>query len=480
MNSWNSDVVIVFLAILPIILLATADLIFIKYNRIFSVMLISITVVHELVLVAYPSLFAVFSNFEFEKLLRYGVDREQYIKVLLIENIFIICFLSIFIFSLLIRQKRNKVFNIKDYRFFLLLVIIGILIYSFNIVHRPSLDEIIKSYQSQGILDNGNVFMSLLTNTFQFPSLIAASFLSIKGKNERYPKYFKLLGILLLILVIVTGLITGVRGKIVWVIDFGIIVAILKRRFKPLVYIIILLALFLPLNTVMVQQIRPITSELANEGSLTPRAIYNILGIIIHGIDNKSDLEKKNGILETLAERAQGPRNSFALIKNYDLGEGPGLKILMGALVFPIPRSIYPNKPVTGSPDNNFQDAGIFKVMAENYNMSYITMGPLLASAHSYWVGGYLGVMAIAILTALFWLVVIKIASNFSMELGALILLICCCALLIDGLLTMFYPLYSLINISWKALLPILILLELRKFNIKSSFIKKSDVLFIE
>lgn len=421
------------------------------------------TLIHESILVSMPCFFSVFSNLKYEKLLRFNVDSYDILRVIFVENIYVSVFLIPFLF--LGKRLRNNTGNYRKlYNFFAIITCLGIFVYVYQIIHRPSIEEIVDSYSQSGLSSSSNKFVSLFTITFEHASIIIAAILSIKGKDESYPKIYQYLGFLMLFLVLVLVIVSGVRGRVLWVAEFVLLISIFKRRLKPLFFMLVLLIALIPLNTILVTQIRPISEEIAKEGGITNKAIVNIFTVIIKGV--KEPQSDKVGIIESLVERAQGPRNSVALLKEFDSGNSPGLNIYNGAIFYFIPRSII-NRPVIGSPTGNFKDAAIFKVMDLNYpENSFITMGPFLASAHAYWEGGYFGVILIALIASCLWILIIKVSYNQPLLLGVLVCLLCCCALLIDGFISVFTPLYSLISIFWKNLLP-LFLFYLVYYNVK-------------
>jgi hypothetical protein len=462
---------ILILSILPPLLLATFGYIFYKKNRILETLIFSATLIHEIILISFPCIFAVFSDFKFEKLLRFELHDYDLLKVIAVENAYILCFLLPFIFFFRKREAPWSFDNEKLYNFFAFITLIGITVYVYQIIHRPTIEEIVDSYSQSGLEGSSNKFISFFTLTFEHASIIVAAIISIRGKSETYPKLYQYLGILMLVLVLSLVIVSGVRGRVVWVAEFVLLIALLKKKYKPLLLMLLLVIALIPLNNILVTQIRPISEEIAKEGGITNKAIVNIIKTIIDGVREPS--KDETNVLQSLAERAQGPRNSAVLMREHDEGRSLSPNIYTGALFYFIPRIIF-NRPVIGSPNENYKDAGIFKVMELNYaEASFITMGPLLASAHAYWEGGYLGVVIIAILASFLWITIIWFCYKQPTLFGVLVVLLCCCALLIDGFISIFTPLYALIAIFWKNLLPLFLFyfmymkLKIPKFRFK-------------
>lgn len=466
------NILIIILSLIPPILLGGFGLLFYLRKRPLESLVFLATSIHETILVAFPCIIAVVTNFKFEKVLRFPVYNVDVLKILFVENLYIGVFLLPF---LLLRRKIPKVNPSSHslYRFFALIVSIGIIVYSYQIIHRPSLKQIIESYSQSG-LESANKFIAFFTLTFEHTSIIAAAILSIRSKQEAYPKIYQYMGYIMILLVLGLVIVSGVRGRIIWVSEFIFLVAIIKKRYKPLFLIGILMTALVPLSNILVQQIRPISEEIAKEGGLTGTALMNISSTIVKGVENPD--KTGPGFIESLAERAQGPRNSIAFIREHDQGYRPGLNIYTGALLLFMPRVII-DRPVLGSPTQNFDDAAIFKVMQLNYaDATFLTMGPVLASGHAYWEGGYLGVLILALLSSLIWITVIRFSYRLPVLLGILLCILSSCALLVDGFITMFTPLYAMVSLFWKNLLPLFLLfLVYAKIRLPKLVFFKSD-----
>lgn len=415
------------------------------------------TLIHETLLVSLPCLYAIFFDFHFEKSLRFSFSPYDLLNVLFIENVYILCFLLPFLLFLkLYKRPHEALIPGKLYSFLALITFIGIIVYIYQIINRPTIEQIVESYSQSGLNSSVNPFVAFFTITFEHTAIISASLLSIKGKKENYSKFYQYLGWIMLFLVVFLVIVSGVRGRIIWVAEFVVIVSVFKRNLKPIILMIPLVLALIPLNNILLEQIRPISEEIAKEGGLTNKALVNIARTIISGVNDKNKLEGPS-LLESFAERAQGPRNSIVMIREYDEGNAPGLNIYTGAIFYFTPRVLF-DRPVIGSPNGDFQDAAIFKVMNLNYDTSFITMGPLLASAHAYWEGGYLAVVLIGLITCLLWILLLRFCYRYPLPLGFLVCLLGCCALLIDGFVTALSPLYAMISIFWKNFLPLCLL----------------------
>lgn len=450
-----TNLLLVIFSIIPLVLLLSITLVFYKRGRLFEAVLFLATLIHETILVSYPTIYAVINDFKFEKLLRYEVLSSDLLKVVFIENIYILFFLFPFLLQLKPKSISFSISSPKIYSFFALICFVGVVVYLYQLINRPTIEQIVESYANSGLPESSNKFISFFTITFQHASIIIASVLSIRAFNEDYPKRYQYIGIIMLVSVLLMVLFSGVRGGLIWTAEFVLLISLLKKQKKPIFIMLLLLLSFIPLNNILLTKIRPISEEVAKEGGVTTVAAINIVKTIFTSVNEKR--EDSPSIFESLSERAQGPRNSIALIKLYDKGLGQGINIYKGAFFVFVPRFIM-ERPVYGSSTNSFEDAGIFKVMQLNYDTTFINMGPLLASAHAYWEGGYLGLVIIALLASFFWIIILRFSYKLEPLVGLVFCLLTCCALLIDGFITMLYPLYSLIGIFWKNLFPLYLL----------------------
>lgn len=440
----------------PILLLFSLVYFFYKKNRRLEFIIFLATLIHEALLITLPTILDVTDGYKYEKSLRFNVTPEELLKVIFTENIYVLAFCIPFV---LFSQKKTfeKPSTDKLYNLFAAITSLGIIVYAIQIVNRPTISDIIDSYSQSGLSGASNPLVAIFNIVFEYTAVLCAAILSVRGKDEIYPRLYQAIGIIMLMLALALAVVTGVRGRIVWVSEFVFLVAVYKRQFKPMLYIAVLALIFIPINNVLVTQIRPITEEIAKEGGITNEALINIGQTLIKGYSEKNTDKESGSFIKSIQERAQGPRNSIMLMREYDNGNSPGLNLYNGAIFYFIPRSVF-NRPVIGSFTSNYKDAAMFKVMDLNYPVTTIlNMGPFLASAHAYWEGGYWGVIVIALCCATLWLLIFRFAYSKPSLFGLLVCLLFACSLLIDGLISVFTPLYSIIALFWKNFLPLYI-----------------------
>jgi hypothetical protein len=85
-------------------------------------------------------------------------------------------------------------------------------------------------------------------------------------------------------------------------------------------------------------------------------------------------------------------------------------------------------------------------------------MGPVLASAHAYWEGGWVWLVIAGALTGVFWRGAMLWSDRNDAQIALVFGLTFGSAFLIDGFMTMMYPVYTLIDIVWSSILPLALL----------------------
>lgn len=455
------------LAILPPIFIV---LILVLKNKILDKLIISVlfaTLLHEFFLVTFPVLYSLNNNFEHESLLDVSVTRDDLINVMFGETLYILTFSIVFIIGLKIKKswiykERHKlntfIFdNLTEKRLFIFLISIGAFTFFLQLatmglsISNPILAQL--DAWSSGIF-------------FSYTPIVASAIIVTKKNIFKYaPKLSKLATICLISLVII-GILTAARGRIMWVASLIIIMGYINSQKKIIYYSIFALIIFLPFFSFLGN-----FKSLAATSLISGGKSSDLVKIIYEERNTIADLAQNNGsFFYSFSERAQGPRNSVILYNAFDQGKGPNLSIYLGSFLFPIPRFFWPTKPIPGSVDEDETHSAVFKVMDIGHDSPY--MGPILASAHAYWEGGYWTVFVYGIFTGILWIGVFLFCSKLPYNLSMIIVLSFTAALLIDGFLTIFSPLYAYILIFWKWVLPTLIMYIFFKLFLKTNKLK--------
>jgi hypothetical protein len=258
----------------------------------------------------------------------------------------------------------------------------------------------------------------------------------------------------LLLSVVVYGLVTGLRGRITWVLFAGIALAGLFGKRKALVVMAASLAAVAPLLAPLGDGAYRFSLNSSLSGLPQTQVVPNLLDHLA----SRASTSSLQQTLDSLMERAMGPRNSVTLFHLYDEGAGAGYRPILSALVFPIPRALWNGKHPAGSTDETPYGAAMYRVMTRGHGSPYYNMGPFLASAHAYWEGGWPWLVFTALASGAIWRIILKWCSAQSLAIGALIAMVFTSSLLIDGFYTAFVPTYSLIRAFWQCCLPLLCL----------------------
>jgi hypothetical protein len=439
-------------------------------NKVITAVLFA-TLIHEVCLVTYPVLHSIVTDFSFEKLMAISISTNDLIKVMLGESIYVLMFCLVLMFGLgMTKSGRKNENNVScnsvtipktEYNVLRFLIILGGFLFATQLI-----------VIGTGIKNNVvKQFYDLMTGAFfSITPIIASAILITKKRSFRKYPLLSTFALICLISLVLNGLLLGLRGRIMWVVSFIAIAGYFNSRRKYLFISVLLLVAFMPLFSFLGgQQFRSMVAETLN---MPGGGTFNLIKLFIEQrkatvIDNNQNMT----FLDSLAQRAQGPRNSVVLYKLFEKGASANPSVYLGSALFPVPRYFWPEKPIPGSLDDNPENSAIYKVVDIGYNLPY--MGSLLASAHAYWEGGWIAVILYGFLTGLLWLWIFVFCSKLPEHLAWIIALSFLSSLLIDGFLTALYPLYTYILIAWKYVMPTLVLYGALKFFKSGSYLRR-------
>ena len=438
-----------------------------KLNKLMLSVLFA-TLLHQILLVSFPVLYSIYNDFEQESLLSINVSTMDLINVMVGEVIYVFSFMIIFISGLGIRKSwinktrdnpKNIRFNsIGERLFFLIILSIGAFYFLTQLL-------------TLGLSISNPLFLQLnklFGVLFSYSPIIASAFvITKKGFYKNYPFLFMLAFLCLSSLTII-AILSATRGRIMWIASLIIIMSYLNNQKKYIIYSIISLFIFLPFFSFLGKFKSIAATEIVSGGNTLGlvKILFEERGAVADLIENND-----SSFLDSFSNRAQGPRNSVVLYNSYNDGTSPNGRIYLGSIFFLVPRVLWPNKPIPGSIDSDENNSAVFKVMSYGHGLPY--MGPILASAHAYWEGGYLAVLFHGMIVGFLWIAIFLFSRKVSYNVFIIIAITFSAALLIDGFLTIFAPLYAYILIFWKWVIPVALLyLILKAFSTNRSISK--------
>ncbi len=439
------------IALVPLLLLVYTALQFQFKGWRVAAALLWMTLAHEVVLVVFPIWHSVFTNFAIDSAVSAGPS--QLLLVMVGEVLFVSLFCATLLFGLKCTATIKGVYRISPLSSRMLLGLsASILAIGLYVVASPvsDLEQTMHhaDYAPTSIL---GMLVLWLRGFVERPGIVAASVV-VTGPN--YSRIARFAAGMALILLAVNGLSEGIRGRAIWVVCMLLLMSLIRRSWKPAIVSTVILAIVMPLSVFLSGAYRAIMFSM-NSGTTRMEAMID-LAQMADGDVAQSDHQS---FLDNLSQRAQGPRNSVVLMRMHDNGEGGSYKPLLSALYTPIPRIFWPEKSPAGSTDSTNYGAAIFLVRRVGYGAPIYNMGPILASSHAYWEGGWLWVIGCAVLTGAVWFYILaqcrlRLLDDFDTALAVTFLL----ALPIDGLLTMLTPLYAMIGLFWSAILPMMLI----------------------
>jgi len=413
------------------------------------------TIVHETLLVGWPAVWSAVSGFEHEQAMLVPVTTGDIAEVLLGETLFTLVLLSGFYLA---RGRCSRLTSPVEFQLPIrhpltrILIIVGCANYSLALFF-PALGGGI-----EGNLPFSGPLLSVygwMQSLFWLPSLIAAALVLSQPRAFRLNPRWWLLSLVVLSCVILTGFTTGLRGRFIWVASLLAIGAYLQsnRIAGRLAGFGLLLAL--PLFPFFGSTYRAIYQTSLAEGSGTLDVLRTMAEGGAEALRAEGGANTLFALGESLGERGMATRNSTILYHERESITGLDLRTWVGSLAFPIPRALFSDKPMPGSPSASALDAPIYRVMEIGHGYDGY-MGPVLASALAFREGGWIWVAFTGFAIGTFWGLMLRRTTRASWQ--SMIAVTFAGSLLIDGFFTMMQPAYALLLQTWKCLFLLLMI----------------------
>jgi len=423
---------------------------------------LGLSLIHELALVAYPGWYDAVTGFKAESDL--GLRPSRLLVVYFGELLFILLFAG----TLFIRDhgtKRCTSFQSKaglaqqadrDHIFLEVMIVAAFALYVGQFfLPTISYETLETHYQftphpglSSFIVDWGGNFV-------RWPGLIAAG---IGLADRRVRPAIRALALITVVAEIVFSMINGLRGGVVWVASVIALAGYFKYSKKVLAVALAASIGLAPLMTWMHTYMRYVTLA-APLGTLNWQMIPELMrDALEHNIPENAAVG--SNFLQAWSIRAIGPLDSIYLYKLHDEGNGGSYRPILSTVAFPIPHALWPDKPIAGSTDDSNLGMAIYRVQQQKPDNAFYDMGPILASAHAYWEGGWPFLYLAAIFTGWFWSKLLSWAERAQSEAVNIVVLTFTAALPIDGFFDMVNPLFTYFRLVWITLIPMLALIR--------------------
>jgi len=419
-----------------------------------AVAVIGLTIVHEFALVLYPLWFDICSGGS-ERYSGLDIGFQDQLIVYLGETLFVLSFAFGFMYwrsSPKCAARRGS--TLGEERLVQMLLWAGLLFYVVILFSR--------TYEIQDVLTHQEVIIrtrfwdycvAWAEGFIRWPSLVAAGLVIANPKAGRVARAVALL---MLLAQAIVGLVNGYRGNVLWPVVCVVAGAVVYEHGRVLRSSIVFTLVLVPISPWLHDGMRYLSYS-APPGT---RRI-DMIPTLIRGLtqDALKPGMPASELGSSIASRAQGPVNSTTLYRLHDTETPAGIGPIIGAIVLPIPRGIWPEKPVAGSTDSTNVGAAIYRVQRAKVSSRINDMGPVLASAHAYWEGGWFWLLVAGGATGAFWRFMLLWAwHRRDRQFSAIVVLSLLPALPVDGLLGAFNPVYTFVRLVWVTIVPMLLL----------------------
>jgi hypothetical protein len=421
---------------------------------------IGLTFIHEASLIALPAWYSCFTGFELEAAI--GVTPAQLLTVYAGEALFVLLFTAVLLLSAPPKPLAALQSAEKDHVLVYALVIGGAILYVGRLFSPVfTAQDAALHYQLAVKTTLSDALLDWTITLIQWPGLVAAA---VVAADRSASRWIRILGFLVLGGELIFAMLHGFRGGVVWVVSVIAIGGYYGDRKRLLLCAGALTLFVVPLFPWLHS-----TMRYASIGAPLGTSRIDMIPFLLRGITDPNTISSGAdavGFLESWAVRAEGARNSTALYALYDSGEAASYRPILGAAVLPVPRMWWAAKPVAGSTDATNLGAAIYRVQQSKPNSVFYEMGPILASAHAYWEGGWIWLVGAPLLSAWMWRWLFAWSQRARRRSVDIIVLTFTTALPIDGFFGGINPVFAYVRILWITLLPLgLAVLAVRKFT---------------
>ena len=374
----------------------------------------TLLIVQVLFQISFPAFYGLLEGYPWE--LYYDVAPEHLVIVYAVELIAVSCWLVGFyglrkIYRNVSRRQLFPVMSPKSTNILLcLFVFMTFAVLMAELGHGLGSYGRLEAYDAQHIPEEniilwpwglsipGTIWIPI-KHIFYLPGIIAGGILATRPISKTSGMLLRLLGWAVVILLVIYGIVVGLRQFILGAVIIVLIAGISQGNRRGLKSIAVaggvLLVLIAPLMGSGYRDVL-MRSDATGLGPIQRIALLYQM---------RSTQEEKNPITDiwhAAGFRLCDALLSTGLVKATLRGEPAGLKPLASSLCAPIPRALWPNKPAPGSSDGTSEGLATFVVWKELTGQSWGLCGPFTTSSHSFWELHIIGVILFGILSGLF------------------------------------------------------------------------------
>lgn len=237
---------------------------------------------------------------------------------------------------------------------------------------------------------------NIILSIFYFPGILAGGIFATSSHGSGLKKE-KIVGWMVIILMIFGGLITALRQFIYASVIMIFIFGLAQNNKKVLKYAQLGFMVLFFLAPIMQGNYRDLLWS-------TEGKELNIAEKISLLKTAKTDAKEDNPLItfwHAAGARFIDAALSAGLVKAVSRGDSAGIQPVLGALVSPIPRLVWSDKPAPGSSDGTNEGMATYVVWREIIGMSW-SCGPFTSGAHSFWELNIIGVIIFGVFSGLF------------------------------------------------------------------------------
>ena len=289
--------------------------------------LLWLTVVHEVFLICWPVLYTIAANYRLER--EYSLNANALVAVMTGEATFVAMFAIGFLSLGKLRGRARTIRSgqtfVVDRAFIYFLVLSGLVI-QLSKFFSP-IESFADLTQHAELVVRDSVSGSVgewLRGALQFPSLVAATITLLVPK---VPAWLRVASLVTITAVSAIGVASGVRGRVIWVLTFLVVVALMLDRKRTVDCGRGARCLHASVDLLRAGPFARLSTP-----ELTGKSRFEALARIGEQFTSATGRIETDdeGMVDNFYRRAQGPRNATILYALHDQGRGAGIRPTTG------------------------------------------------------------------------------------------------------------------------------------------------------